>query len=352
MPPFGLYIHIPFCPQHCPYCAFTVVTGHHNLYERYVQAVCREIKSWAHLSTRGPLHTLYLGGGTPSMLAASQLAKMLQTAELIFGMAPEAEITLEANPQTVDADKFAAFRTIGVNRLSLGMQALNDHDLKILGRMHSATEAEDAFTAARRGGFSNVNIDVMFSLPGSTRLRWQQTLATLIRFQPEHVSTYSLTIEEGTRFAQRYHQGNLSTVCEDDDAWAFSHTEAVLGQAGYEHYEVSNFALPGYRSQHNWGYWHGAEYLGMGVAAHSFLQGQRFWNTQDLIGYIECLENDRSPRLDTERLSPISARREQIWLGLRTSQGVSLTVEEYSILHQTVQLQAIIEANFLTLDGY
>ena len=187
MPPFGLYIHIPFCPQHCPYCAFTVVTGHHNLYERYVQAVCREIKSWAHLSTRGPLHTLYLGGGTPSMLAASQLAKMLQTAELIFGMAPEAEITLEANPQTVDADKFAAFRTIGVNRLSLGMQALNDHDLKILGRMHSATEAEDAFTAARRGGFSNVNIDLMFSLPGSTRLRWQQTLATLIRFQPEHV---------------------------------------------------------------------------------------------------------------------------------------------------------------------
>lgn len=349
MPTLGLYIHIPFCPQHCPYCAFAVVTGYQDLQGRYVKAVCREIASWSHLSTRGPLHTIYLGGGTPSMLSPAQISQLLETSERTLGLTPGAEITLEANPQTVDAAKFADFHRLGVNRLSLGMQACNDHDLKILGRMHTAAEALHAFSAARQGGFRNINVDVMFSLPGSSRARWQQTLATLQHLQPEHISTYSLTIEEGTRFAQRHHQGNLAPVDEDDDAWAFTYTMEVLHNAGYDHYEVSNFALPGFRSQHNWGYWHGAAYLGVGLAAHSFLQGQRFWNTKDLMAYIECLEAPRSPCIGTERLDPLTARREQIWLGLRTCQGITLSAEESSVLRQSKALQALLAANLLTL---
>lgn len=349
MLPLGLYIHIPFCPQLCPYCAFAVVTGHRHLQGRYVDAVCREIERWAHLSTRGPLHTIYLGGGTPSMLTPAQVGQLLETASNTLGLDPDAEISLEANPQTVDAKKFADFHHLGVNRLSLGMQADNDHDLNILGRMHRASEAMHAFKQARQGGFRNVNIDVMFSLPGSTHKRWQQTLATLLTLQPEHVSTYSLTIEEGTRFAQRHHLGNLTPVDEDDDAWAYTYAIEVLEQAGYEHYEVSNYALPGFRSQHNWGYWHGAEYIGVGLSAHSFLQGQRFWNTRDIMAYIECLESGRSPRIGTEQLDPKTARREQIWLGLRTCQGVSLSAAECDMLQQSAELQALCDANLLTL---
>jgi oxygen-independent coproporphyrinogen-3 oxidase len=326
-----------------------VVTGHRHLQERYVQAVCHEIESWSHLSTQGPLHTIYLGGGTPSMLTPAQVDQLLETAAHSLGLEPDAEISLEANPQTVDAEKFADFHRLGVNRLSLGIQAANDHDLKILGRMHSASEAVHAFKAARQGGFRNVNIDVMFSLPGSTQQRWQQTLATLLELQPEHISTYSLTIEEGTRFAQRHHHGNLTPVEEDDDAWAYTYAIEVLNKAGYEHYEVSNFALPSFRSQHNWGYWHGAEYIGVGLSAHSFLESQRFWNTKELMAYIECLENGRSPRVGTEQLDPQTARREQIWLRLRTCQGIELTPAERNVLHQSVQLQALLDANLLTL---
>ncbi len=352
MPPLGLYVHIPFCPQHCPYCAFTVVTGYQELYDRYVQSVCREIASWMHLASRGPLQTVYLGGGTPSMLTPTQMQVILETADTTLDIAPDAEITLEANPQTVDAAKFSHFRQAGVNRLSLGVQAFNDHDLRILGRMHSAVEAEQAFCAARQSGFTNVNIDVMFSMPGSTRLRWQDTLRRIKFLSPEHVSTYSLTIEEGTRFAQRHQHGTLHPVSDEDDAWAYCYAMETLNQAGYEQYEVSNFARPGYRSGHNWGYWHGAEYLGVGVSAHSFLDDQRFWNVKKLMQYIDCLESGLLPREDVEHLDGKTARREQVWLRLRTSAGIELTVTELEALHDAVQTRALVEAKFLQLDGH
>ena len=292
---FGLYVHIPFCPQRCPYCAFTILTGHTDLYERYIEAVGAEIRAWQSLAHKGPLQTVFFGGGTPSLLDPAHVQQVLDTAAATFGIAPNAEITLEANPTTADAQKFSALRATGCNRLSLGVQSFNDTDLTTLGRWHSAADAAAAYGTARQAGFTNVSLDVIFSIPGAPRQHWQDTVHTLLALAPEHISTYSLTIEEGTRFARRYHQGRLEPVSEDDDAWAYAWVMETLAAAGYEHYEVSNFARPGYHSRHNWGYWHDADYLGVGLSAHSLVDGTRHWNVKPIRSYIAAVESGRAP---------------------------------------------------------
>ena len=346
---FGLYVHIPFCPQRCPYCAFTILTGHTGLYDRYVEAVCAEIRAWHPLAHKGPLQTLFFGGGTPSVLTPTQIQRILDTAIATFGMAPEAEITLEANPTTADARKFSAFRVSGCNRLSLGVQSFNDADLKTLGRWHSAADAEAAYSAARRAGFANVNLDVIFSIPGAPRQHWQATVHRLLALAPEHISTYALTIEEGTRFARRHHQGRLEPVSEEDDAWAYAWVMETLTTAGYEHYEVSNFARPGRRSRHNWGYWHGADYLGVGLSAHSLLNGQRHWNRRALQAYLTAVEAGRLPCEGVERLDPVAARHERLWLQLRTCEGVALQPPELQTLLSAPKFQAMLEAGLVHL---
>jgi oxygen-independent coproporphyrinogen-3 oxidase len=348
---FGLYVHIPFCPQRCPYCAFTILTGHTALYDRYVEAVCAEICAWQALAYKGPLQTVFFGGGTPSVLTPAQIQRILDTATATFGIAPEAEMTLEANPTTADAQKFRAFRTSGCNRLSLGVQSFNDADLKTLGRWHSAADAEAAYSAARRAGFTNVNLDVIFSLPGAPRQHWQATVHRLLTLAPEHISTYALTIEEGTRFARRHHQGRLAPVSEEDDAWAYAWVMETLTAAGYEHYEVSNFARPGYRSRHNWGYWHGADYLGVGLSAHSLLDGQRHWNRRALQAYLTAVEAGSRPCEGTERLDPVAARHERLWLQLRTCAGIALQPSERQILLSAPKFQAMLEAGLVHLQA-
>jgi oxygen-independent coproporphyrinogen-3 oxidase len=352
MVPLGLYVHIPFCLQRCPYCAFTVLTGHTTLYERYVAAICAELRGWQHLAPRGPLQTVFVGGGTPSVLAPASLEQILDTAAAMLGIASDAEITLEANPSTAEVTRFEAFRHIGFNRLSLGIQAFNDCDLKTLGRMHSAAEAEHAYTLAREAGFTNLNLDVMFSIPGAPRSRWHQTLQRLVTLQPEHVSTYSLTLEEGTRFAQRAQQGRLQPVSEEDDAWAYGLAMDMLKTAGYEHYEVSNFAQPGLRSRHNWGYWHGAEYLGVGLAAHSYLDGRRHWNTRDVQHYLTCLESDRLPCEGEEVVPAETARRERMWLRLRTCEGVELEAAELSALRGSAKFQGLLTDGLVHVEAH
>jgi len=346
---FGLYVHIPFCPQRCPYCAFTILTGYTAFYDRYVEAVCTEIRSWQSLAHKGPLQTVFFGGGTPSVLEPAHIQHILDTAAATFGIAPEAEITLEANPTTADTQKFRAFRASGCNRLSLGVQSFNDTDLTTLGRWHSAADAEVAYSTARRAGFTNVNLDVIFSIPGASRQHWQTTVHKLLTLAPEHISTYSLTIEEGTRFARRHHQGRLTPVSEEDDAWAYAWVMETLGAAGYEHYEVSNFARPGLRSRHNWGYWHGADYLGVGLAAHSLLNGQRHWNRRALLAYLTAVEAGCTPREGTERLDPVAARHEHLWLQLRTCTGTILQPAELQTLLSAPKFQAMLEAGLVHL---
>jgi oxygen-independent coproporphyrinogen-3 oxidase len=352
MTPLGLYVHIPFCLQRCPYCAFAVLTGHTDLYERYVAAVCTEIRAWQHLASRGPLQTVFFGGGTPSVLAPACLERILDTAATVLGIASDAEITLEANPSTADIARFDAFRRIGFNRLSLGIQAFNDGALKTLGRMHNAAEAERAYVLAREAGFSNLNLDVMFSIPGVPPTHWHHTLQRLVTLQPEHISAYSLTLEEGTRFAQRAQQGRLHPVSEDDDAWAYGLAMDLLGKAGYEHYEVSNFARSGFRSRHNWGYWHGAEYLGVGLAAHSYLDRRRHWNTRDVQHYLACLESGRLPCAGEEVLEVETARRERVWLRLRTCEGVALEPAELSVLQRSAKFQGLLSEGLVQVAAH
>jgi oxygen-independent coproporphyrinogen-3 oxidase len=348
---FGLYVHIPFCPQRCPYCAFTILTGHTALYDRYVEAVCAEIRAWQALAHKGPLQTVFFGGGTPSVLTPAQIQRILDTATATLRIAPEAEITLEANPTTADAQKFSAFRASGCNRLSLGVQSFNDADLKTLGRWHSDADAEAAYSAARRAGFANVNLDVIFSIPGAPRQHWQATVHRLLTLAPEHISTYALTIEEGTRFARRHHQGRLVPVSEEDDAWAYAWVMETLTAAGYEHYEVSNFARPGRRSCHNWGYWHGADYLGVGLSAHSLLNGQRHWNRRALQAYLTAVEAGRMPCEGTERLDPVAGRHERLWLQLRTCEGIALPPPELQTLLSAPKFQAMLEAGLVHLQA-
>jgi oxygen-independent coproporphyrinogen-3 oxidase len=281
------------------------------------------------------------------MLAPVQVLQILDAAASVFGIEAPAEITLEANPGTVDAAKFAALRQAGVNRLSLGVQAFHDTDLKNLGRLHSAAEAAAAVEAARQAGFTALSIDLIFSIPGSSRERWRQTLQRAIDYQPEHVSTYSLTIEEGTRFAQRYHQGRLLPVSEDDDAWAYAWSMEALQAAGFEHYEVSNFARPGFRSQHNWGYWHGVPYVGIGLSAHSFTGVTRSWNTPDIRAYLDAVEHGQSPCIGEEVLDTGTLRQEQLWLQLRTCEGVRLAPWELRVLQQNTKFQAMLQSGLV-----
>jgi oxygen-independent coproporphyrinogen III oxidase len=346
---FGLYVHIPFCPQRCPYCAFTILTGHTAFYTRYVEAVCKELRQWQSLAHKGPLQTVFFGGGTPSLLPPEQLDRILHTAASIFGLAPQAEITLEANPTTADTQKFAALRASGFNRLSLGIQSFNDADLQALGRWHTVAEAEAAYATARQAGFDNVNIDVIFSIPGTSRACWQHTVQRLLCLHPEHISTYGLTIEEGTRFARRHQQGRLQPVTEEDDAWAYAWGMETLAAAGYEHYEVSNFARPGRRSQHNWGYWDEVEYLGVGMSAHSFLDGRRHWNVRTLRSYMAALAAGRSPCEGDEVLSPALARQERVWLRLRTCEGIALATAELHTLLAQPKFRAMQEAGLIQL---
>jgi oxygen-independent coproporphyrinogen-3 oxidase len=345
----GLYVHIPFCPQHCPYCAFAVLTGHRHLYERYVDAVCRELQMWEPAQL-GPFHTVYIGGGTPSMLAPGQLAQILTPAASVGGIAAGAEVTLEANPTTIEASKFTDLRRAGFNRLSLGVQSFSDTDLKLLGRFHNASECDEAYRRARRAGFDNVSIDLMFSVPGAPQTHWKRTLEHALGLAPEHISTYSLTIEEGTRFAKRQREGDLNPVSEAEDEWCYAWTMERLERAGYEQYEVSNFARQGYRSRHNWGYWTRVPYVGVGMSAHAYVDGRRQWNVSQIEPYLSLVETNHKPCAGTEFLQGWEKREEELWLQLRTCDGVQLDDRECRALERADKFAAMRRNGWLCLD--
>ena len=351
MTAFGLYVHIPFCPQLCPYCAFASLQGKEEFYERYVAAVCRELDRCRHLEGRKPLGTVFFGGGTPSMLEPGHLRRILEAATVRLGLAVDAEITIEVNPGTTDYTKFSTFRALGFNRLSIGVQSFTDQSLRALGRVHSAREAEEAYAVARKAGFDNVNLDLISSIPDMPPEHWRHSLERALELAPEHISTYALTIEEGTLFAERQRQGRLQPVSEEEDTWAYEWAMKRLRGAGYEHYEVSNFALPGRRSRHNWGYWSGAEYLGVGLSAHSFLNARRSWNARDLLEYIEAVEAGRSPCAGAEEIDAATARRERVWMGLRTQEGVLIEPGERLALEREERFRGLQEAGYVEFEG-
>ena len=348
---FGLYVHVPFCAQICPYCAFVSVAGGEELYDRYVEAVRGEIEAAGRFAYPGPLNSLFFGGGTPSTLTPQQLERILAAAVRHLGLAADAEVTIEVNPGTADQTKFSRLRALGFNRLSIGVQSFRDEGLKRLGRVHSAEEGERAYEMARRAGFDNVSLDLISGIPGLPAEQWCCTLERSVELGPEHISAYALTIEDETFFAECLRQGDIEPVSEEEEAQVYEWTSQRLTAAGYEHYEVSNFALTGRRSRHNWGYWTGAEYLGVGVAAHSFIDGRRSWNTRDLMEYIERLESGRSVRTGWEDIDELTANRERVWMGLRTDRGIVIREAERRFLEQEKRFGDLLESGCLEWAG-
>lgn len=317
---FSVYVHIPFCEVKCGYCDFySVPRGwkEFDLQEEYVGSLLREIDQRAPL-TRKRLKSLFFGGGTPSLLRPDLLEKILQALGKYYHWDQATEITLETNPKTVDREKLKVFRSLGINRLSLGVQSFQDRFLQAMGRIHSGDEAKKVVADAFAAGFDNVSVDLIFSLPGETLDDWQRDLEMALRLETPHLSCYALTIEPGTPFEKLYVQGKLSLPVEEEAIRQLTWTRERLAEAGLPPYEISNFARPGFESVHNRNYWQYGEYLGLGAGAASFIFGLRTMNARDLNAYLRG-----DYKTEEDRIDPKTAQGEFVMLGLRTREGVS-----------------------------
>jgi oxygen-independent coproporphyrinogen III oxidase len=284
----SLYIHIPFCQRKCPYCDFNTYAGLNRLFEPYTAALVQEIRQAGAAHGRPPVGTVFLGGGTPTVLPVELLAQIMDACCTAFDLLPDAEITSEANPGTVDVSRFAALRALGVNRLSMGVQSFDPAELDFLGRIHSAAEAAEAMAAARAAGFNNINLDFIYGLPDQSPATWQRTLERALALAPEHISLYSLTIEEGTPFGDWAAAGRLAQPSPDLAADMYEIADELLASAGYFQYEISNWTKgPFYACRHNLTYWHNEVYLGFGPGAHSSEHGQRWAGIRSVPEYIE-----------------------------------------------------------------
>jgi len=319
----GIYVHIPFCQKHCPYCDFAVVEGMLHTAPMYVDALCQEIRQGAERSAPNPpVATIFLGGGTPSLLPAAQIGRILTTIHDVFNVQPDAEITLEANPGPLRPRHLAGFRAAGVTRLSLGVQTFNPRGLDALGRLHTPEEGRQAIEHARAAGFASISADLIFGWQNQTLADWQDDLRSAIALHPDHLSAYSLTVEEGTPLAHAVAAGTASVAEEDLYADMFLAADELLTGTGYAHYETSNYAQPGHRSRHNCGYWVNGDYLGFGVGAHSHRRDRRFWNVRDLHAYMKSVRAG-SVEAGSEMISAATARAETMFLGTRLAEGVS-----------------------------
>ncbi len=321
-----LYVHIPFCLRKCRYCDFNSVDDSHVTPAEYIDGVVKEMGLRAdRLAGHMSAPTLYFGGGTPSLLEPALVARVIDAAARLFGLEPDAEITLEANPGTLTAELLRGYRTAGVNRLSLGVQSFDDGQLQFLGRVHTAAQTRDALARARSAGFANIGIDLIHSLPGESLARWRSDLAAAVALRPAHISVYGLTIEEGTPLAALEEAGKLEPLSGDASAEMIREAMERLAGAGYGQYEIANFARPGCRSRHNQAYWRRAPYLGFGAGAHSFLRegyGVRWCNAADPSGYLASLAGGSLPDDERQALSREDARAEFMFLGLRMCDGV------------------------------
>jgi len=321
MEPLALYVHVPYCVRKCAYCDFNAYSGARPAeVETFVDAVCREIE--ASPSQGRPAATVFFGGGTPTYLTGGQIARILQSIKTTFAVEADAEISSEANPSTVDAERFRAMREAGFNRLSIGVQSLNDRVLQQLDRTHSAAEAVNAVEMARAAGFRNLSLDLMFGLPSQTMDDWRETLEKAIALDAPHLSTYALTLEPGTRFERLHLGGKLDLPAEEDELTMYEHAIERLTAAGYDHYEVSNFAKPGFQSRHNLVYWHNQEHLGFGPGAVSYLAGRRWTNEKNPAIYAEKVARGIDLAVDSEQLNPESALAETLIQGLRLREGI------------------------------
>ena len=319
--PLGVYVHVPFCAKRCYYCAFNTAPMDAGAMARYVAALVREIDlvAGADWAERAGVASVFFGGGTPSLLSAGDLAAILDRLAARVSLDANAEITVESNPESVDRDKLSAYRAAGVNRLSLGVQSLDDTILDRIGRLHGARGARRAFGAARDAGFDNVSIDLMYGLPGLDVAGWQRAVTTIFDWAPEHLSAYGLSLDAGSLWGSAGPDGLPPEDTVVQQYWALAREAAARG---YEHYEISNYARPGRRSQHNLTYWRRGEYLGCGPGACGFIGDVRYGNVKPVARYCAEIEAGRLPIDSAERLSSRQALAERLFLGLRTADGV------------------------------
>ena len=318
----GLYIHIPFCRQRCSYCAFYSSTLY-NIQQKYVDALCKEITLRKEYAGNQPIGTIYLGGGTPSTLTMEQLESIFGTIYSHYPIAPNPEVTIECNPDDLTPEFLTALRRMPVNRISMGIQSFNDAQLKRLGRRHDAAKARQAVANARAAGYDNISIDLMFALPGSSKTQWQETLDTAIALHPDHISAYNLMYEEGTPLHRALERGDFQELSEEENLEQFRMLIDSMKSAGYRHYEISNFALPGRESRHNSSYWNDTPYIGCGAAAHSYNGNSREWNIADIKAYIEGMESGCRD-YEIENLTEEESYNDTILTRLRTADGIPL----------------------------
>jgi oxygen-independent coproporphyrinogen-3 oxidase len=313
----GLYIHIPFCVRKCRYCDFLSFPCGREDRSAYIDALCGE------LAARGPAcapaDTVFIGGGTPSVLEEDLILKLGEGIRQSFDLADGAEFSVEANPGTLTEEKIRAFREIGVNRVSLGVQSFDDGLLKTLGRVHSAAQAEEAVRSLRENGIDNINLDLMFALPGQSAETWEKTLRQALTLEPEHLSFYGLTFEEGTPFFEELQSGKIRRADDETDRKMYHRALVILKDAGYRHYEISNAVRPGFESRHNLKYWTMADYVGCGLGAHSYLNGVRSAVTSDFSTYLNQKDKTAWSHKNTEK----DIRGETVFTGLRLVEGLS-----------------------------
>ena len=334
MEKYSLYIHIPFCAKKCTYCDFNTYADMDESYAPYVDALCREISTMGAHRKRPPVRTIFIGGGTPTVLLISQLRQILQSCFAAFDILPNAEITSEANPGTVNENYLREMMALGINRISFGAQSFNPAELSMLGRIHAADDIGKTVASARRAGFRNLNLDLIYALPNQDLASWQNTLTQTINLSPEHISLYSLTLEHGTALRAQVARGELPAPDSDTAADMYELADALLAQAGYRQYEISNWAKPAFECAHNLTYWRNEPYLGMGAGAHSFENEHRWWNVRAVGRYIEMMStagdaHSHPAQADFEAIDRRLEMGETMMLGLRlTQEGVSFSAFE------------------------
>ncbi len=333
-----IYIHIPFCVRKCDYCDFLSFAGKEDLMAAYTDALCAQIKSSGGIFAGKEIASVYIGGGTPSYLPVRMLDKVINELYRYFNIKdtkekrrgwglkkkirPKTEFSIECNPGTVDKSKLKNYKKMGINRISFGLQSTEEAELKTLGRIHSFEDFMDSFEAARETGFDNINVDMMQALPHQTTGSWMRSLALVASLKPEHISAYSLMVEEGTPFYDMNEKGELEVPDEDAEREIYHSTKDFLEKSGYVRYEISNYAVPGFECVHNTGYWKRADYIGLGLGASSLAGNTRWKNTEDIDKYIGSADKGFE-RVEEERLSHKEQMEEFIFLGLRLSEGIS-----------------------------
>jgi oxygen-independent coproporphyrinogen-3 oxidase len=321
----SLYIHVPFCVRKCRYCGFYSTPYSSGNADAFISGLKHEAALYRNDFRNRAISSIYIGGGTPTVLSSEQFGLLVGIIREHFTIDDSIEVTVEANPNTITHEKLSLMRSQGVNRLSLGVQSFSDDVLQILGRLHTAEQAADAFRVARSAGFENISIDLIYGIPGQTADHWEEALDAAIALKPEHVSAYSLSLDAGSQFKREAEAGEFALPDEEICAAMYERAVIKLNNAGYGRYEISNFSLPGYECRHNMNYWERGEYVGLGPGAWSFISGRRYANIADTMEYVQRLSSGRTIIDDQENVGSRSSERETVLLSLRTTKGLDLS---------------------------